>query len=64
MLFSPDECRLQSEESNKTLNSFRKLAILAHRIHVKKNHLKISAKQSMMKALLNEKYCLALIGNL
>lgn len=64
VVFSEDECRLQSEESNKTLNSFRKLAILAHRAYAKKKHLKISAKQSMMKALLNEEYCLALIGNL
>jgi hypothetical protein len=31
---------------------------------VKKNLLKLSAKQSMMKAALNEKYFLALIGNL
>jgi predicted transposase YbfD/YdcC len=64
VVFSEDECRLQSEESNKTLNSFRKLAILIHRTYVKKNHLKISAKQSMIKALLNEEYFLALIGNL
>jgi predicted transposase YbfD/YdcC len=64
VVFSEDECRLQSEESNKTLNSFRKLAILVHRTYVKKNHLKISAKQSMIKAVLNEEYFLALIGNL
>jgi hypothetical protein len=31
---------------------------------VKKNHLKISAKQSMIKAALNEDYLLALIENL
>jgi predicted transposase YbfD/YdcC len=64
VVFSEDECRLQSEESNKTLNSFRKLAILAHRTYVKKNHLKISTKQSMIKAVLNEEYFLTLIGNL
>jgi predicted transposase YbfD/YdcC len=63
VVFSEDECRLRSEESNKTLNSFRKLAIVVHRTYVKKNHLKISGKQSMLKAALNEDHLLALIGN-
>jgi predicted transposase YbfD/YdcC len=64
VVFSEDECRLQSEESNKTLNSFRKLAIVARRAYLEKNHLKISGKQSMLKAALNESHLLALIGNL
>jgi predicted transposase YbfD/YdcC len=63
VVFSEDECRLESEESNKTLNSFRKLAILVHRTHVKSNKLKISGKQSILKAMLDENYLCQVIGN-
>jgi predicted transposase YbfD/YdcC len=62
VVFLEDECRLESEESNKTLNAFRKLAILVHRTHVKSNKLKISGKQSILKAMLDENYLVQIIG--
>jgi predicted transposase YbfD/YdcC len=63
VVFSEDACRLESEESNKTLNSFRKLAILVHRTYVKSNKLKISGKQSIVKAMLDENHLVRVIGN-
>ncbi|GHV56315.1 hypothetical protein FACS1894216_20090 [Synergistales bacterium] len=57
VVFSEDECRLKSEESNKTLNSFRKLAILARRTYIKSNKL------SILKAMLDENHLLQIIGN-
>ncbi|MFP3154991.1 hypothetical protein LQZ18_11330 [Lachnospiraceae bacterium ZAX-1] len=63
VVFAEDECRLESEESNKTLNSFRKLAILVHRTYVKSNKLKISGKQSILKAMLDENHLLQIIGS-
>ena len=63
VVFSEDECRMLSDESNQTLHSFRKLAILVHRTYVKSNQLKMNGKQSMLKAMLDPNYLHQIISS-
>jgi predicted transposase YbfD/YdcC len=64
VVFSEDDCRLQSDDGQKSLNAFRKLAIFLHRNYLKSSGCKQSAKSNMLKCLINEKLLLRIIKNL
>jgi predicted transposase YbfD/YdcC len=51
--FSEDECHLLSENGHKTLNAFRKLALLAHKRYLSSHCKKSSIKSHLLTALLN-----------
>jgi hypothetical protein len=61
VVFSEDDCRLQSDDGQKSLNAFRKLAIFLHRNYLKSSGCKQSAKYNMLKCLINEKLLLRII---
>ncbi|GAB2021032.1 hypothetical protein RyT2_01050 [Pseudolactococcus yaeyamensis] len=50
--FSEDECQVESENAQKTLNVFRKLAILAHRNYLKQNILKCLINEDILRSVL------------
>jgi predicted transposase YbfD/YdcC len=62
--FSEDKCALLSENGQKNLNIFRKLALFAHRAYLRKSQKKISAKASLFKCLLNNQNLLEIIRSL
>jgi predicted transposase YbfD/YdcC len=64
VLFSEDDCRLQSDEGQQSLNAFRKFAIFLHRNYLKSTGCKRSAKSNMLKCLINEKLLVSMIKNL
>ncbi|GFH43431.1 hypothetical protein Hs30E_19820 [Lactococcus hodotermopsidis] len=62
--FSEDECQVESENAQKTLNVFRKLAILAHRTYLKQTNKQRSIKQNFLQCLINENVMLSVLKNL
>jgi predicted transposase YbfD/YdcC len=54
VVFSEDECQVKSDNAQKVLNVFRKLAIVAHRKYLKQEDKKISVKKNLMQCLMNE----------
>ena len=54
VVFSEDESRLLSENGHKTLNSFRKLALLIHKRFIAKHEKKTSVKRRLLSCLLDE----------
>jgi predicted transposase YbfD/YdcC len=53
--FSEDECELKSENGQKTLNIFRKLALFAHRQYMKTQAKKRSIKSNLLRCLISDK---------
>ncbi|MDR1606089.1 MAG: ISAs1 family transposase [Streptococcaceae bacterium] len=64
VVFSEDACQVKSENAQKVLNVFRKLAILAHRTYLKQIGSKISVKKSLLQSLMNEVKLLEVMHNL
>ena len=54
VVFSEDECRILSENGHKTLNSFRKLALLIHKRFITEHQKKSTVKAHLLSCLLNE----------
>ena len=54
VVFSEDDCRVISENGHKTLNSFRKMALLIHRRFIAKRAKKSSVKAHLLACLLDE----------
>ena len=54
VIFSEDECRILSLDGQKTLNAFRKFALLLHKTYIKEHNLKIALKNNMLAALMDD----------
>ena len=54
VIFSEDDCRILSLDGQKTLNAFRKLALLLHKTYIKDHNLKIALKNNMLACLMND----------
>jgi predicted transposase YbfD/YdcC len=61
VVFSEDDCRLQSDDGQMSLNAFRKLAVFLHRKHWKSTGCKQSAKSNMLKCLIDETFLITFI---
>jgi predicted transposase YbfD/YdcC len=61
VIWHEDACGLLSENGHKTLNSFRKLALLAHKRYVASLLKKRSVKSNVLAALLNDNLSLAVM---
>jgi predicted transposase YbfD/YdcC len=61
VIWHEDSCGLLSENGHKTLNSFRKLALLAHKRYVASLAKKTAVKSNVLAALLNDDLCLAVM---
>ncbi|MDR3156001.1 MAG: hypothetical protein LBT90_02775 [Holosporaceae bacterium] len=55
VLFSEDNCQLQSDEGQQSLNAFGKLAIFLHKNYLKSTGCKRSAKSNMLQCLIDDK---------
>jgi len=64
VVFSEDECRILSENGHKTLNSFRKLALLIHKRFISENRKKSTVKAHLLSCLMNETLLTQLCKNL
>jgi predicted transposase YbfD/YdcC len=62
--FSEDECALLSENGQKTLNIFRKLALLLHKNYMATQTKKRSIKSNLLRCLMSESALLELIRSL
>lgn len=62
--FSEDDCRLESNNAQKTLNAFRKLALSLHRNIIKKRRSKLSVKSNLLTCMLNPNALIDLLRNL
>ena len=62
--FSEDECRLLSDNGQKTLNAFRKLALLIHRNYMALQPKKRSIKSNLLRCLVSEHALLELLRSL
>ena len=56
VVFSEDDCRILSDDGQKTLNIFRKFALLLHKTFIAENNLKCSMKNNMFSCLLDDDY--------
>ena len=54
VVFSEDDCKILSENGHKTLNAFRKLALLIHKHFLAKTGNKSSIKAHLLTCLLNQ----------
>jgi len=54
VIFSEDECRILSLDGQKTLNAFRKFALLLHKTFIKEHNLKIALKNNMLACLMDD----------
>jgi len=54
VIFSEDECRILSLDGQKTLNAFRKFALLLHKTYIKEHNLKIALKNNMLACMMND----------
>jgi predicted transposase YbfD/YdcC len=54
VIFSEDECRILSLDGQKTLNAFRKLALLLHKTYITEHNLKIAIKNNMLACMMND----------
>jgi len=61
VIWHEDSCALLSQNGHKTLNSFRKLALLAHKRHISSLTKKSSVKSNVLAALLNDNLCLTVM---
>ena len=62
VVFSEDDCALQSEEAQITLNCFRKCALLLHRHYLSTLSKKLSVKSNMLNCLMNNSLLLNVIS--
>ena len=62
--FSEDECELLSENGQKSLNIFRKLALFIHKSYMAKQPKKRSVKSNLLRCLVSESALLEVIGSL
>jgi hypothetical protein len=62
VIWNEDNSGLLSDNGNKTMNSFRKLALLAHKRYVAILPKKRSIKSNVLAALLNPNALLAVLG--
>jgi len=62
VVFSEDACGIISENGHKTLNSFRKLALLIHKRHVASFSRKVSIKANLLKCLMDDNHLCNLIA--
>ena len=61
VVFSEDECRILSKNGQKTLNIFRKFALLLHKQYMLNNDVTSSVKSHMFRCLLDDDLLLALL---
>jgi len=61
VVFSEDECRILSKNGQKTLNIFRKFALLLHKQYMLNNDIKSSVKSHMFRCLLDDDLLLAIL---
>jgi predicted transposase YbfD/YdcC len=61
VVFSDDECRILSKNGQKTLNIFRKLALLIHKRYMLNNDVKGTMKKHMLECLLDDDLLLSLL---
>ena len=54
VVFSEDDCKILSENGHKTLNSFRKLALLIHKRFIAEHRKKTTVKAHLLSCLLDE----------
>ena len=54
VVFDEDDCRILSDDGQKTLDIFRKFALLLHKTFIAENHLKCSLKNHMFCCLLDD----------
>ncbi len=54
VVFSEDECKILSANGHKTLNSFRKLALLVHKRFIAEHRKKSTVKGHLLACLLNQ----------
>lgn len=64
VVWNEDESGILSENGNKTLNSFRKLAVLAHKRYIARLTKKPSVKGNVLAALLNDSLLLDVMASL
>lgn len=64
VVFSEDNCNLGSDEGQKTLNSFRKLALLFHKNYINKQSRKRPIKGNMFDCLLVDSKLVTLLESL
>ncbi len=62
--FAEDDCNLLSENGHKTLNIFRKFALLLHKNYMAAQSKKRSIKSNLLRCLLNENALLEILGSL
>jgi predicted transposase YbfD/YdcC len=62
VVWNEDESGILSENGHKTLNAFRKLALLGHKNYISKLHKKPSVKGNVLSALLDDDVCSAVLG--
>jgi len=62
--FSEDDCEILSENGHKTLNIFRKLALLLHKQYLAAQPKKCSIKANLLNCLLNENLLCSILNNL
>jgi len=62
VVFSEDDCEILSENGHKTLNIFRKLALLIHKKYLAGQPKKSSVKANILKCLIDEKCLMSLLG--
>jgi len=58
VVFSEDDCRILSDNGQKTLDIFRKFALLLHKTFIAENNLKCSLKNNMLSCLLDDDFLL------
>jgi len=64
VVFSEDECKILSENGHKTLNAFRKLALLAHKKFIAQHRKKSSVKAHLLSCLLDQSLLVSVCQNL
>jgi len=64
VVWNEDSCGLLSENGHKTLNIFRKLALLAHKKYISTHQIKRSVKSNVLATLINDTLLFAIIQNL
>jgi predicted transposase YbfD/YdcC len=64
VVFSEDDCRIISENGHKTLNIFRKLALMLHKKYISTQPKKCSIKSNLLNCLLSEQHLYEIIESL
>jgi predicted transposase YbfD/YdcC len=64
VVFSEDDCKIISENGHKTLNAFRKLALLIHKQFIAEHRVKSTIKAHLLSCLLDNSLLAQLCNNL